>query len=1734
MQKTTTLKDFRVFLLRTFLSVFVLGISLQVSMAQSLGDRKASMKANPNKQVVTLSPAEAAAAKQQAKLAMSQAVQMPATDVPELNQAIMQTQGANPAFGKASQNFRLTNPATTPTSNIVEDVCTYTGALVTGDQTFSARPFRGGVPSSCASTPACGTPLGGTFFYDTYTITNLTCAPQCVSVSYFAGPSTPAGDIFVTAYLGTFNPASVCTNRIADGGSSSISTAGAPGATVTFSFNLAANATVVLVANTAFAGSTCPSYTITVTGLTCTPPPPCTPITSAVLSQVQIPAAPVNLINETFTTAIPLPAGWVQQNLSSPLGLTNWFQGNNGVFPGNTPPGYIAANFNNTTGNNIISNWLFAPSVLLKNGDTIKFWTRTVGAPFFPDRLQVRLNTTNTGTNAGGTNTSVGDFTTLLLDINPTYTTSGYPSAWTQYRIGLSGLPAGGVNGRFAFRYFVEGGGPAGANSDYIGIDDVVYQTIVTANPNTCVGSNVNLKVDITGGTPGATYNMVLNANPPGGPAGNFAVNNYTSGNNILVSPVVNTTYSIVSIVDANNPCCISTNNSGTPLVVVAPGPVPAVAITANPNPPLCAGDPTLLTVVSGIPLTNWFLTRSVSQTVVPLTSVACTVGPNTWWRVYDLAAYPLVGPFTITNAQFRVEQANAAQNVTVQLYTQTGGAFPAGTRTPIPGGNVVVAVPNGTNLNITANFAVPPVVPNNSVIVVAVTVPTAGWWIGANPGGQTDPSYLSAAACGAPNPTNLATLGFPNDHIILNLNGTTGGASGPLPPGSTVLWSPATGLSNPTSNPVAASPSVTRQYTALVTLPGGCQTVANINIPVNPLPAVVTQPVDVTVCQGGNATFSVTGTGAGITYQWQVSTTGVGGPYANVANGGVYSGVTTPTLTITGATNAMNGYFYRCVISGTCPPAANSNGARLTVNALPTITINPSGTICGGVAGINGVALTASGANSYVWSPLTGLYTNATATTAYTGTNLATVYAAPTVNTIYTVNGTNTTTGCVGSASVRVVFTPPPPTVTPASVTMCLGDPAVKLKAASATTTSVSFSSGAISVPVPDNNPAGATSTINVSGIPAACNVSAMAVTWNMTHTWDGDMVFVIKAPNNNILNLDYYISATGGAGATAGFVNTKISSTGVAALSTGAPAYTGTFRADAVTATIAPFGPPGPTGYAPTGNTWTQLYSVPNGTYTLAMYDGGAADLGTLTSWSIDLTYVCGVITSAATWSPNGGLFLDAAATVPYDGREIDSVWTRPTPSGVYNYQVTVKSAGYPVYQTFTNPAPITIPNVGTGTPYPSNLVVSGLRTTGASVDSVKINGMSHTWSSDIAILLQSPNAPVQNTVLMAGVGGANVLTNVTYTFVDGAPALGAGVNPTGQYRPTSVGAAHNFPAPGPGAFSTANPLSAFTGNMNGTWKLFVVDEVGGDQGQIAGGYSITFKYPGVGCTSPPRIVPVTVNDKAVVTTQPVDRTICTDKSTTFSVVATGSAPISYRWQVSTDNANTFNNISDNLIYSGTTTATLTITAPPVSYSGYFYRCVVQSALPCTATNSFWAKLTVNPLPTVVISAAPYVRLFPGLITTISSSVSPFAAATYTWRRDGVIISGASSATLSVDVDGQGEYQLTVTDVNGCTNSSNKISILDSVSANCFLYPNPSNGKFQVRYHSVANNVLPRTVTITDSKGSRVLTQQFTIVAPYARMDVDLRPFGKGVYWVEIGDRNGSRLVVCRAVVD
>ncbi len=263
---------------------------------------------------------------------------------------------------------------------------------------------------------------------------------------------------------------------------------------------------------------------------------------------------------------------------------------------------------------------------------------------------------------------------------------------------------------------------------------------------------------------------------------------------------------------------------------------------------------------------------------------------------------------------------------------------------------------------------------------------------------------------------------------------------------------------------------------------------------------------------------------------------------------------------------------------------------------------------------------------------------------------------------------------------NMQAQCTPPPaPVVIPNPAVVCINNGPIKLEVQPTALTS-QYCSGTVNITVPDNNVAGASSTIAVAGIPVSCSITGLAVTINMTHTFMGDMVFVLKAPNGQIINLNYRLSGTGGSGATTGFVNTVISSTGTASLSTGTNPWTGSYKADLWAASANP--PPGPTGFLPTAVTWNGLYTVPNGNWTLAFYDGATGQTGILNSWCLNFTYACSNTAAApAIWTPAAGLYLDAACAVPYvAGTQTDIVYARPVVPGTYTYQVTHNSLTTP----------------------------------------------------------------------------------------------------------------------------------------------------------------------------------------------------------------------------------------------------------------------------------------------------------------------------------------------------------------------------------------------------------------------------------------------------------------------
>lgn len=171
------------------------------------------------------------------------------------------------------------------------------------------------------------------------------------------------------------------------------------------------------------------------------------------------------------------------------------------------------------------------------------------------------------------------------------------------------------------------------------------------------------------------------------------------------------------------------------------------------------------------------------------------------------------------------------------------------------------------------------------------------------------------------------------------------------------------------------------------------------------------------------------------------------------------------------------------------------------------------------------------------------------------------------------------------------------------------------------------------------------------------------------------------------------------------------------------------------------------------------------------------------------------------------------------------------------------------------FINPAAITIPDVGTASPYPAIVNVTGFSGTVTAV-SVSFYGLAHRYTDDVDILLVGPGG--QSTIIMADIG-ENVDTSnnpVDLTFADSADlSAPATTMASGVYKPTNYNNefcapdVDDFPAPAPAPNGTYSvTLDIFNGlNPNGVWSLYVVDDCGSGDGIISGGWSLELYQTG-----------------------------------------------------------------------------------------------------------------------------------------------------------------------------------------------------------------------------------------------------------------------------------------------
>lgn len=195
--------------------------------------------------------------------------------------------------------------------------------------------------------------------------------------------------------------------------------------------------------------------------------------------------------------------------------------------------------------------------------------------------------------------------------------------------------------------------------------------------------------------------------------------------------------------------------------------------------PPIDAPPPP----IDAPPLQTITLSQGSSMAIVAGGSPSCNQSnftrDNSYYRVFRLADFGITRPFTAERVDFGVEEALAgagtSQTVQVRLHRLAGTLLTAN-MTNVAGQNVQVN--NGTGIVIPVALSPAPVLQPDATLVAEVFVPDGlaasnTFFIGSNAAAETAPSYIRSTTCTIPEPQTMASISFPDAHIVLTVSGT-------------------------------------------------------------------------------------------------------------------------------------------------------------------------------------------------------------------------------------------------------------------------------------------------------------------------------------------------------------------------------------------------------------------------------------------------------------------------------------------------------------------------------------------------------------------------------------------------------------------------------------------------------------------------------------------------------------------------------------------------------------------------------------------------------------------------------------------------------------------------------------------------------------------------------------------------------------------------------------------------
>jgi|GEM_PF-532792 len=824
--------------------------------------------------------------------------------------------------------------------------------------------------------------------------------------------------------------------------------------------------------------------------------------------------------------------------------------------------------------------------------------------------------------------------------------------------------------------------------------------------------------------------------------------------------------------------------------------------------------------------------------------------------------------------------------------------------------------------------------------------------------------------------------------------------------------------------------------------------------------PNINSQPTNTVVCSGVSVSFSVAATGAALTYQWRKGN-------MNLINGGNISGVNTPVLTINPVNVSDASSDFNVIVSGSASPSDTSNYAILDVNTAPIITTQPiNQTICEGDS--VKLSVVATGFNlTYQWrNGTTNLVSGGNILDATSSTLIIYPVTLADAGNNYNVVVTG---GCpppaVSQNATLLINAATNITTQPVNQTVCLGNSASFVVSATGTGLTYQWRKGNVNLSNTINVTGVNTPTLTINTVTALDTASNYNVVVSGSCGNDTSINVFLRFNTINILNQPSNQTICAGGSASFSVTTTGII-LGYQWMNGSVILLNGGNISGANTASLTI----NPATFADTSS----FYHV--------VILGSCA----LIDSSINVSLKLNMPPTITTQPVNQTLCAGSSATffVTATGSNLTYQWRKGSVnlvnggniSGANTATLTINPASLSDTSSFYNVvitgscppndtsvyaflkfnSPNIFPQPSSQTVCPGSAAVFPVAATGA--------GLVYQWRRGTVDLVNGGN--------ISGANSATLIINPT-TYADTASNYNVVITGTCPPNDTSVFIFLRFNNPVVitqpnnqticSGSSASFSVGATGANLTYQWRKGSVNLVNG--GNISGVNTsvLTINPATVADTSSFYNVVVSgscapndtsinvylkINTPPSITTQPVNQTVCSGNSISFSVSASGTG-ITYQWMKGNTALVNGGNIS------GVNTPTLTVNPTTISDTSSFYYVVITGACSPKDT-SLKVSLKINPATNIIIQPTNQTVC---LGNSASFSVGATGTGlTYQWRRgavnliNGATISGVNTATLTINpvtaLDTASNYNVVIT--GSCGNDT---------SINVFLHFNKTN---------------------------------------------------------------------------